>query len=106
MAGVALLLFTGGLSSIVSLICSALGVFYGRRGKRNVDEGKTAKHLSLARAGVIVGIIGIVLSILATAAWTLLIIFADWSSDSSYDYNFDNSSIGPVIAIALRGILI
>lgn len=77
-----------------------------RRGKRNVDEGRTTKHLSLARAGFIVGIIGLVLAILGTIAWILIVVFADWSSDSSYDHHFDNSSIGPVIAIALRGILI
>lgn len=105
-AGVALLFFSAGLSSVISLICSALGVFFGRRGKRNVDEGKTTKHLSLARAGFIVGLIGIALSILATVAWTLILVFADWSDDSSLDYEFDSSSIGHIAAFALRAALI
>jgi hypothetical protein len=76
--GVSLLFFTGGLSTVVSLALGVVAIPYSRRGKQNVEEGRTPKHKSLASAGFIIGIVTIVLSALATIAWILILTLADW----------------------------
>jgi hypothetical protein len=64
-----LLVVSFGLSSIVSIVLAVLGIVFSSKGRRNVDEGLTPKHRDLARAGFITGIVALVLTILATAAW-------------------------------------
>ena len=76
--GVALLFFTGGLSTIVSLILGIVAIPYSRRGKQNVEEGRTPKHMGLASAGFVIGIVTVVLSAIATVAWILILTLADW----------------------------
>jgi hypothetical protein len=71
-----LLLFSAGLSSIVSLGCAIAAIIYSRRGKRKVDAGETRKNRSLAQAGFIIGIVSLVLSLLATAFWLIFLIAA------------------------------
>jgi hypothetical protein len=71
-----LLLFSVGLSSIVSVICAAFGIVYSRKGRRKVDAGETPKHRGLAQAGFVTGIVVVVLSALATAFWLLILILA------------------------------
>jgi hypothetical protein len=71
--GLSLLVLSFGLSTIVSLGCGITGVLCSRAGKQKVDRGETPKHRGLARAGVIIGWVGIGLSILATIGWVLLI---------------------------------
>jgi len=75
---ISLLFFTGGLSTIVSLVLGIVAIPYSRRGKQNVEEGKTPKHRSLASAGFVIGIVTVVLSLLATVAWILILTLADW----------------------------
>ena len=74
--GISLLFFTGGLSTAVSLILGIVAVSYARRGKRNVEEGRTPKHRGLAGAGVVIGIVTIVLSVIATIGWVLVLTMA------------------------------
>lgn len=74
--GVSLLFFTGGLSGIVSLILGIVAIVLSRQGKRNVVEGRTPKHASVAGAGVVIGIVTIVLSVIATIAWVLVLTLA------------------------------
>jgi hypothetical protein len=50
---------------------------FSTKGRRNVDEGRTPKHRDLARAGFITGLVSLVLSVLATAAWVAVAILAD-----------------------------
>ena len=52
-----LLLFSGGLSSIVSIGCAIVGIIYSRKGKQKVDAGETRKNRGLAQAGFIIGIV-------------------------------------------------
>jgi hypothetical protein len=78
-----LLLFSSGLSSVVSITCAIIGIVYGRKGKRRAESGQDLKHNDLAPAGFVVGIVALVFSILATAAWTLIIIFGDFDDVSS-----------------------
>ncbi len=88
--GVSLLFFTGGLSTIVSLVLGIVAIPYSRKGKRNVEEGRTPKHKSLASAGFVIGIVTVVLSILATITWILIFTLVDWDEfDDSDDDPFD-----------------
>jgi hypothetical protein len=68
-----LLVVSFGTSSIISLACAVLGIVFSRKGRRNVEEGRTPKHGDLARAGFITGIVALVLTLLATAAWIAVI---------------------------------
>jgi hypothetical protein len=74
--GGGLLLFSGGLSSIISVACGVLGIVYSRKGRRRVDQGETPRHRGLAQAGFVTGIVVVVLSVLATAFWLLILILA------------------------------
>jgi hypothetical protein len=89
--GVSLLFFTGGLSTIVSLILGIVAIPYSRKGKENVEAGRTPKHKSLASAGFVIGIVTVVLSVIATIAWILIFTVVDWDEiDDSDDDPFQD----------------
>lgn len=71
-----LLLLSLGTSSIVSVVCAALGIYYARQGKRRVERGETRRSGDLAQAGAVVGWVALGLSILATLAWVLVVVLA------------------------------
>ena len=105
--GVSLLFFTGGLSTIVSLALGIVAIPYSRKGKRNVEEGRTPKHKSLASAGFVIGIVTVVLSILATIAWILIFTLVDWDEidgdpDNDLFDDFDSAVLIRVVAAAAR----
>ena len=105
--GVSLLFFTGGLSTIVSLALGIVAIPYSRKGKRNVEEGRTPKHKSLASAGFVIGIVTVVLSILATIAWILIFTLVDWDEidhdpDNDLFDDFDSAVLIRVVAAAVR----
>ncbi len=83
---VGLLVLSAGLSTIVSLGCAITGLVCSRNGKRKVDAGETPKHRGLAQAGLVVGWVGLGLSILAIAAWTYVLVF---------ETNWDDLNIDP-----------
>ena len=83
-----LLLITVGLSSIVSIVCAGLGIFYSRKGRQRVDRGETPKHGGLAQAGFITGIVTLVLALLATAFWALIIVL--YATDDEFRRDFEN----------------
>ena len=80
-----LLVLSVGLSSVVSVVCSALGIFYSRRGRVRVDSGESPKHRGLAQAGFIVGWVSIGLSILAIVTWILIFAFEGSGDESIFD---------------------
>jgi hypothetical protein len=88
-----LLVFTLGLSSIVSLACAILGLVYSRKGKRKVESGETSKNAGLANAGWIVSIVSLVLSVIATVIYVALVIALATDSEFRDDFEreFDNS---------------
>ena len=88
-----LLLLSAGLSSIVSVVCAGLGIFYSRRGRLRVDRGETPKHRGLAQAGFITGIVSLVLAMLATAFWLLILILA--LTDEEFRNDFENDLEDP-----------
>ena len=105
--GVSLLFFTGGLSTLVSLVLGIVAIPYSRKGKRNVDEGRTPKHKSLASAGFVIGIVTVVLSVIATVAWILIFALVDWDEiDDSDDDPFNDERrfevVARTLAVAVR----
>ena len=96
-----LLLLTGGLSGPISLIAAPFGIVYSRKGKRAVDEGKTPRHRGLAQAGFVIGIVTVILSVLAIAAWVGLIVLA--ANDDDFNREFDND--GEFDSTRLRAVL-
>ncbi len=102
---IGLLLFSAGLSSIISVGCAIAGLVLGRKGVRKVDEGKTPQHRSLGQAGFWIGLVGLILSLIATAFWIAVLIAALSDEDFRDDLEdeFDESeSLSVVAAAALR----
>jgi len=85
MASAGLWLFSAGLSSIISIVCAGLGVFYSRRGKEKLDAGETQKHKDLAKAGFIIGWVMVGLAALSTIAWVLIFVLAGTSESFQDD---------------------
>jgi hypothetical protein len=81
-----LLLFSAGLSTIISVGCAVAGMTYSRKGKRKVEAGETSKNSGLAQAGFIISIISLVLSILATGFWALILVLALVDEDVQRDF--------------------
>ena len=65
-----LLVLSVGASSIISVVCAALGIYYSRKGRARVDRGETPRHRRMAQTGFVTGIVALVLSILMTIFWT------------------------------------
>jgi len=99
-----LLLFSVGMSSIVSIACAAFGIYYSRKGKQKVQAGETGKHRGLAQAGLVTGIVGLVLSILATLFWVLILVLAlsDEEFQQDFEDEFDQSDRVRAWTVALR----
>lgn len=81
----ALLLLSVGLSSIISVVCAALGIYYSRKGRARVERGETPKHHGVAKAGFVTGIVTLVLSILLTIAWAAFAILYATNEDFRQD---------------------
>lgn len=77
-----LLVLSVGMSTIVSLVCAALGTYYSRQGRLRVDRGETPKHRGVAQAGFVIGIVSLVLSVLAIFVWTVVAI--EYATDESF----------------------
>jgi hypothetical protein len=90
---VALLFLSAGLSSLISVGCSILGIVYSRKGKKKVEQGETTKNAGLAQAGFIVGIVSLCLAVLATLIWTAVFVAAatDEEFRDDLEREFDNS---------------
>ena len=78
----ALLLLSVGTSTIISIVCAALGIHYSRKGRERVDRGETPKHRGVAQAGFVTGIVTLGLSILCTLLWLLVAIL--YATDESF----------------------
>lgn len=66
-----LLVLSVGASSIVSIVCAALGIHYSRKGRERFDRGETPRHRGVAQAGFVTGMVALGLSILCTLLWLL-----------------------------------
>jgi hypothetical protein len=90
---VGLLFLSAGLSSVISVGCSIVGIVYSRKGKKKVEKGETAKNAGLAQAGFIVGIVSLCLAALATLIWIAVLVAAisDEEFRDDLEREFDNS---------------
>jgi hypothetical protein len=96
-----LLIISAGFSSIISIACAIVGIVYSRKGKRKVDAGETPKHRGLAQAGFIIGWISLGLSLLATIAWTLVLVLA--ITDENWDWETDPDTVRVTAAVLGAG---
>jgi hypothetical protein len=95
-----LLLFTFGLSSLISASCAILGIVFSRKGKKKVQAGETTKNAGIAQAGFIISIVSLCLSVIATAAWAAVLVDDDARRD--LEREFDNSeTIRAVVRVAV-----
>ena len=92
MCAAGLLLISFGFFGIISLIAAPFGIFYSRKGKRAVDEGRTPKHRGLAQAGFVIGIITFVLSLIATVVAIIFIVA--FATDEGFREDFENNGGG------------
>ena len=83
-----LLVFSAGLSSVISVGCAVAGLIYSRKGKQKVAAGETTKNSGLAQAGFIISIVSLVLSLLATAFWVLILVLA--LTDDEFQRDIEN----------------
>ena len=88
LVGGGLLILTFGLSSIVSVVCSVFGIVQSRKGKRKVEAGETTRNAGLAQAGFIIGIVSLTLSVLATIAWSLIVVLL--ATDEQFREDFED----------------
>jgi len=102
----ALLVLSIGMSSLISVICGGLGIFYSRRGRSLVDRGETPKHRGLAQAGFIVGIVSVVLAVLATALWTVFLIAYATDDEFRREIDGQNSLNGMQSAIRFGAVAV
>ena len=92
MCAAGLLLISFGFFGLISLIAAPFGIFYSRKGKRAVDEGRTPKHRGLAQAGFVIGIITFVLSLIATVVAIIFIVAL--ATDEGFREDFQNNGGG------------
>jgi hypothetical protein len=95
LSGLGLLLVTFGLLSPASIVCGALAIWFGVKGRRAVDSGETSKHRGLAQAGFVIGIATVILSVLAIVGWVLLFtldedFLDELDEDRQFDEDFDS----------------
>jgi ABC-type Fe3+ transport system permease subunit len=84
----ALMLMSFGFLAFVSVIAAPFGIFYSRKGKQAVDEGKTRKHRGLAQAGFVIGIVTFVIS--AIVSILLIIFIIALATDEEFREDFEN----------------
>jgi hypothetical protein len=103
---VALLFLSAGLSSVISVGCSIVGIVYSRKGKKKVEKGETTKNAGLAQAGFIVGIVSLCLAALATLIWIgiLAAAISDEEFRDDLEREFDNSET--IRALVRIGVLL
>jgi hypothetical protein len=88
LAGVALLVLSVGISFLVTLPCEIIAVVLGRQGRRRaLAEGIGGTRA--ARAGMIVGWVGIALCVIAAIVWIAIIVS---DIDVNTDFGRDSPS--------------
>lgn len=92
MCAAGLLLISFGFLAFITVIAAPFGIFYSRKGKQAVDEGRTPKHRGLAQAGFVIGIVTLVLSLIATVIGIIFIVAL--ATDEGFRNDFKNNGGG------------
>lgn len=72
-----LFVLSGGIAFLVAIPCSIVGMVFGRRGTKAVDEGRATKHRSYAKAGFVTGLVTLCLASFMGLSFTLAAIFPE-----------------------------
>jgi hypothetical protein len=74
LCGLGLLFLSLGLSAvIVSPAAGAFAIYFGRKGIQKVEKGETRQYKGAAKAGFVLGIVTVVLSLIALAIWIAVV---------------------------------
>ena len=78
-AGLVLFVFPAGfgLVFVFNLPASITAWVLGVQARRRVDTGKTHEHRGQAQAGIVLGVIGVIVGVLAIIGWGLAIAFSE-----------------------------
>jgi len=86
LSSVGLLLISGGLSTLLSIGLAIPGMLQSRKGTRRVRDGLTTRNAGLAKAGWVIGIVALVLSVLATILWTVFAVLVATNDEIRDDF--------------------
>ena len=92
-----LLVFSAGLLFFLTLPASIAGWILGNRAKRQ-ENGRDQ-----ANVAVIIAIVGVVLSVIAGAAWIVLVATGEYSTTTEVDHGSDGGLRFDVIRLVLSG---
>ena len=92
--GLAFLVLSVGILFVVSLPCSVLGWIFGVKGRRRADRDGLGQR-GLAQAGLIMGVIGTVLGVLALVGWILVFALGDFNFK-----DLETSPGDPIVLVA------
>jgi hypothetical protein len=92
-----LLVFSAGLLFFLTLPASIAGWILGHRAKR-LETGRDQ-----ANVAVILGIVGVVLSVIAAVVWILLVALGEYTTTTEVDNGRDGGLRFDVIRLVLRG---
>ena len=70
-----LFVLSGGLAFLASIPCSIVGMVFGARGKRAVDEGRATQHRRYAQAGFVSGLVSLILAAFTAVSVILAALF-------------------------------
>ena len=104
LVSIALLLFSAGLSSLISVGCSIAAIVLGRKGVKKVDAGETPKQKGLAQASFWIGISGLVLAAIATLAWIAIFVAIAVDEDTRRDFENEFDDSNSITALALPAV--
>jgi hypothetical protein len=92
-----LLVFSAGVLFFLTLPASIVGWVLGTKAKRQ-ENGRDQ-----ANTAVIIGIVGVVLSVIAAAIWITLVALGEYSTTTDVDNGGDGGLHFDVIRLVLRG---
>lgn len=95
LASIGALFFFLGLLAPISIVLSIVAIFVSRNGVKKVDRGETGKNRALGQWGFWLGIAGVVLSLLALAAWIALFL----ADPEAFEDEFDPENGDPATAL-------
>jgi hypothetical protein len=92
-----LFVLSGGISFLVSIPASIVGIVVGRRGMKAVDSGQTSLHRRYAKAGFVMGIVTCSLASFMAVSFILAAIFPD-----EFDSGDSEFTVLPFVAAVMR----
>jgi hypothetical protein len=92
-----LFVLSGGISFLVSIPLSIVGIVVGRRGMKAVDSGEATKHRRYAKAGFVTGIVTCSMASFMAVIFILAAIFPD-----EFEQNDSEFTALPFVSAVVR----